>query len=122
MLLTLNGLIPRVDPTAYIQSSARIVGDVHIGAESSVWFNAVIRGDGHFVRIGARSNVQDNTTIHVTTGRNPTLVGDEVTIGHNVVLHGCSIGNRCLVGIGAIVLDRCVVGDDCLIGAGALLT
>jgi carbonic anhydrase/acetyltransferase-like protein (isoleucine patch superfamily) len=122
MLLTLNGIAPSVDPTAYVQSSAHIVGDVHIGAQSSVWFNAVIRGDGHYVRIGARTNVQDNATIHVTTARNPTLVGDDVTVGHNVVLHGCTVGSRCLIGIGAIVLDRCAIADDCLIGAGALLT
>jgi len=122
MLLALNGVAPSVDPTAYVHSSAHIIADVHIGAESSVWFNAVIRGDGYHVRIGARTNVQDNATVHVTTGRNPTLIGDDVTVGHNAVLHGCTLGSRCLIGIGAIVLDRCVIGDDCLIGAGALLT
>src|SRR5215470_8123240 len=117
MLLTLNGVGPSVDPSAYILSSACVVGDVQIGADSSVWFNAVIRGDGHHVRIGARTNVQDNATVHVTTARHPTLVGDDVTIGHNAVLHGCTIGHRCLIGIGAIVLDRCTIGDDCLIAA-----
>src|SRR5215813_14988851 len=122
MLLALNGVAPTVDPSAYIQSSARIVGDVHIGPASSVWFHAVIRGDGHHVRIGARSNVQDNATIHVTTARHPTVVGDDVTIGHNAVLHGCTVGSRCLIGIGAIVLDRCTIGDECVIGAGTLLT
>src|SRR5215470_10121826 len=122
MLLALNGVAPVVDPSAYVQSSARVIGDVHIGSESSVWFHAVIRGDGHHVRIGARTNIQDNATIHVTTARHPTLIGDDVTVGHNAVLHGCTIGSRCLIGIGAIVLDRCAIGDDCLIGAGALLT
>ena len=122
VLLSLNGWAPQIDPSAYIQSSARVIGDVHIGADSSVWFNAVIRGDGHHVRIGARTNVQDNATIHVTTGRHPTVLGDDVTVGHNAVLHGCTIGHRCLIGIGAIVLDRCLIGDGCLIGAGALLT
>ena len=122
MLLALDGVAPTVDPSAYIQSSARVVGDVHIGPSSSVWFHAVIRGDGHHVRIGARSNVQDNATIHVTTARHPTVIGDDVTIGHNAVLHGCTVGSRCLIGIGAIVLDRCVIGDECLIGAGTLVT
>ena len=122
MLIAHNGRAPRVAPTAYVHSSAHVIGDVQIGAESSVWFNAVIRGDVYHVRIGTRTNIQDNATVHVTNGRHATLVGDEVTVGHNAVLHGCTIGNRSLIGIGAIVLDRCAVGDDCLIGAGALLT
>ena len=122
MLITLNGVAPRVEASAYVQSSARLVGDVHIGPESSVWFFAVIRGDVEAVRIGARTNVQDNATIHVTGGRYGTVVGDDVTVGHNAVLHGCTVGARCLIGIGAIVLDHCVIGDDCMIGAGALLT
>jgi carbonic anhydrase/acetyltransferase-like protein (isoleucine patch superfamily) len=122
MLITLRTAAPQVDATAYVQASAQVIGDVHIGAESSIWFNVVLRGDVHHIRIGRRSNIQDNSTVHVTRDRHPTLIGDDVTVGHNVVLHGCTIGNRVLVGIGAIVIDRCVVGDDCLIGAGALLT
>jgi carbonic anhydrase/acetyltransferase-like protein (isoleucine patch superfamily) len=122
MLITLDDVTPRVDATAYVQTSARVIGDVHLGAESSVWFNAVLRGDVFPIRVGARSNIQDNSTLHVTTGRHATLVGDDVTVGHNVVLHGCTVGNRCLIGIGAIVLDRVRIGDDCMIGAGALLT
>jgi carbonic anhydrase/acetyltransferase-like protein (isoleucine patch superfamily) len=122
MLISHNGISPRVDPTAYVQSSARVIGDVRIGAQSSVWFNVVVRGDVFHVRIGARTNIQDNATVHVTGGRFPTLVGDDVTVGHGVILHGCTVGSRVLVGIGAIVLDRCEIGDDCLIGAGALLT
>jgi carbonic anhydrase/acetyltransferase-like protein (isoleucine patch superfamily) len=122
MVITLGDLTPDIDPSAYVQSSARVIGDVRIGADSSVWFNAVIRADVQVVRIGARTNLQDNATVHVTRGRHATLIGDEVTVGHNAVLHGCTIGDRCLIGIGAIVLDRCAIGDDCLIGAGALLT
>jgi carbonic anhydrase/acetyltransferase-like protein (isoleucine patch superfamily) len=122
MLLPFNNIAPQVDLTAYVQSSARVIGDVHLGADASVWFNVVIRADVHHVRIGCRTNVQDNSTIHVTRGRWPTIVGEDVTIGHGVILHGCTIGNRCLIGIGAIVLDGCEVGDECLIGAGALLT
>ena len=122
MLVALGATAPHVDPSAYVHASAWVVGDVHIGPESSVWFNAVIRGDVHSVRIGARTNIQDNATVHVTNGRHATQVGDDVTVGHNAVLHGCTVGNRCLIGIGAIVLDRCTIGDDCLIGAAALLT
>jgi carbonic anhydrase/acetyltransferase-like protein (isoleucine patch superfamily) len=122
MLIAHNGVTPRIDPAAYVHSSAQIIGDVHVGAQSSVWFNAVIRGDVFYVRIGERTNVQDNSTIHVTTDRWPTIVGDDATIGHNAVLHGCRIGNRCLIGIGAIVLDGCEVADDCIVAAGSLLT
>jgi carbonic anhydrase/acetyltransferase-like protein (isoleucine patch superfamily) len=122
MLIPHDGNTPDVDETAYVHSSAQVIGDVRIGAQSSVWFNAVIRGDVFPVRIGARTNVQDNSTIHVTTGTWPTIVGDDVTIGHNVVLHGCSIGNRCLIGIGAIVLDGSEIGDDCIVAAGSLVT
>jgi carbonic anhydrase/acetyltransferase-like protein (isoleucine patch superfamily) len=122
MLISHDGIRPRVDPSAYVHSSAQVIGDVHIGPQSSVWFNAVIRGDVFHVRIGARTNVQDNSTIHVTTSRWATIVGDDVTIGHNVVLHGCTIGNRCLIGIGAIVLDGCEIGDDCIVAAGSVLT
>jgi carbonic anhydrase/acetyltransferase-like protein (isoleucine patch superfamily) len=121
MLISLDGVAPRVDPSAYVQSTARVIGDVEIGAESSVWFHTVVRGDVHNIRIGARSNVQDNSTVHVTSGRFPTLIGDDVTIGHGVILHGCTIGDRCLIGIGAIVLDRCEIGPEAMVGAGALL-
>jgi carbonic anhydrase/acetyltransferase-like protein (isoleucine patch superfamily) len=122
MLLPFNGTAPQIDPTAYVQSSARVIGDVHLGAHASIWFQTVVRADVHHIRIGSRSNIQDSSTIHVTSGVWPTIVGDDVTVGHGVILHGCTIGNRCLVGIGAIVLDGCVIGDECLIGAGALLT
>jgi len=122
MLIAHEGIRPQIDPTAYVQASAQLIGDVHLGPEASAWFNVVLRGDGFHIRIGARSNVQDNSTIHVATGRHPTLVGEDVTIGHNVVLHGCTVGNRALIGIGAIVLDRCIIGDDGMIAAGSLLT
>ena len=122
MLITLPGATPQVDPTAYVHSSAVVIGDVHLGADSSAWFHTVIRGDVHPIRIGRRTNIQDNATVHVTRDRHATRIGDDVTVGHNAVLHGCTIGDRCLIGIAAVVLDRCVVGDECLIGAGALLT
>ena len=122
MLIPLDDTAPQVDSTAYVQASARVIGDVRIGAHSSVWFNVVVRGDVHHIRIGARTNIQDNSTVHVTAGRFPTLIGDDVTVGHGVVLHGCTIGDRCLIGSGAIVLDRCEIGPDAMVGAGALLT
>ena len=122
MLIALGDLAPSSTRAPTCIRARDVIGDVHIGAESSVWFHAVMRGDVHRIRIGARTNIQDNATIHVTHDRHATLVGDDVTVGHNAVLHGCTVGARCLIGIGAIVLDRCVIGDDCLIGAGALLT
>jgi len=122
MLFSYQGREPTVDPTAYIQSTARVVGDVVIGAQSSLWFQVVVRGDVNSVRIGARSNVQDLTVIHVTRDRYPTQIGDDVTIGHRAVVHGCTVGNRSLIGIGAIVMDGVVIEDDCLIGAGSLVT
>ncbi|MCX8071454.1 MAG: gamma carbonic anhydrase family protein [Candidatus Binatia bacterium] len=122
MLVPFNGTAPQVDPSAWVHPAAQIIGDVVIGPESSVWPYVVIRGDVHYVRIGARTNIQDAVVIHVTTARWPALVGDDVTVGHRAVLHGCTIGNGCLIGIGAIVLDGVEVGDHCLVGAGALLT
>jgi carbonic anhydrase/acetyltransferase-like protein (isoleucine patch superfamily) len=122
VLIALNGVTPEVHPTAYVHSSAQVIGDVHIGEESSLWFNVVARGDVYHIRIGARTNIQDNSTLHVTAGQWPTIIGDEVTVGHGVILHGCTVGNRCLIGIGAVVLDRCRIGEDCMVGAGALLT
>ncbi|MDX2170078.1 MAG: gamma carbonic anhydrase family protein [Deltaproteobacteria bacterium] len=122
MLIGLDGIAPRLAPTAYVQATAQVIGDVELADDASVWFHSVLRGDGFPIRIGARSNIQDNSTLHVATGRHATVVGADVTVGHNVVLHACTIGDRCLIGIGAIVLDRCLVGDDCMIGAGALLT
>ena len=121
MLIAVNGHHPQVDASAYVQGSAQLIGDVVLGAQSSVWFNVVIRGDVHPVRIGARTNVQDNSTIHVTGGRWATLLGDDVTVGHGVILHGCRIGSRCLIGIGSIVLDDVEMGDDCFVAAGALV-
>lgn len=121
MLIAHDGIGPQIHPSAWVQTSAQVIGHVHIGAESSVWFNSVLRGDVFHIRIGARTSIQDNSTVHVTTGRHATLVGDDVTVGHNVVLHGCTVGHRCLIGIGAIVLDRCQIGDDCIVGAGSLV-
>jgi carbonic anhydrase/acetyltransferase-like protein (isoleucine patch superfamily) len=94
---------------------------VEIGADSSVWFGAVVRGDVNPIRVGARTNVQDHSILHVTGGTHPTSVGDDVTLGHRVTLHGCTVKDRCLIGIGAVVLDGAVVGEDAMVGAGSLV-
>ncbi len=122
MLHQFGGMSPDIDSTVFCVESADVVGDVRIEADSSVWYQVVIRGDVNYIRIGKRTNVQDGTVIHVTNRTNPTIIGDDVTIGHNATLHGCTIGNRCLIGMGAVVLDGVEVGDDVMIGAGALVT
>lgn len=122
MIIEYNGISPTIDETAYVQKSAQVIGDVHVGPESSIWFNSVIRGDVCYVRIGERVNIQDNATIHVFSGGTPTILGEGVSIAHNVVVHACTIGCFTLVGIGAIVLDGCEIGSECLVGAGAVVT
>ena len=121
MLRPYRGVRPTVDPTAYIDASAQVIGQVTIGAESSVWMNVVIRGDVHWIRIGARTNLQDGTIVHVMRGTHPTLVGDDVTVGHGAIVHGCTIADRCLIGMGAILLNGCRVGEDSIVAAGTLL-
>jgi gamma-carbonic anhydrase len=116
-----DGRAPRLHPSVYVAETGVVVGDVEIGEGSSVWFGAIVRGDVHHVRIGARTNLQDQTVVHVTGGKHPTIVGDDVTVGHRVVLHGCTVHDRCLVGIGAIVLDGAVLEPDSMVGAGALV-
>jgi carbonic anhydrase/acetyltransferase-like protein (isoleucine patch superfamily) len=120
-LRAFGGVAPRIDPSAFLATGCVVVGDVELGPGSSVWFGAVIRGDIHFIRIGARTNIQDQAVVHVTGGTHPTVIGDEVTVGHGAVLHGCTIKDRCLIGIGAIVLDGAVVGEEAMVGAGALV-
>jgi len=112
---------PRIDASAFVEESAHIIGDVEIGRDSSVWFNAVIRGDVNFIRIGERTNIQDGCVLHVTKGTHPLTLGNDITVGHAVTLHGCIIRDRCLIGMGAIVLDGADVGEDSIIGAGALV-
>ena len=113
--------MPRVHPTAYIDESAQVIGDVEIGEESSVWMAVVIRGDLHRIRIGRRSNVQDGTVVHVMKETHATTIGDEVTIGHAAVIHGCTIEDRCLIGMGAILLNGAHVGRDSIVAAGSLV-
>jgi carbonic anhydrase/acetyltransferase-like protein (isoleucine patch superfamily) len=122
MLRPYRGRLPKVHPTAYVDQSAQVVGDVEIGADSSVWMNTVVRGDVNFIRIGARSNVQDGTIVHVMHDMHPTRIGDDVTIGHAAIVHGCTIGDRVLIGMGATLLNGATVGEDSIVAAGTLLT
>jgi carbonic anhydrase/acetyltransferase-like protein (isoleucine patch superfamily) len=116
------GIAPALGPRVYIAPNATVIGDCTVGEETSIWFGAVLRGDVYPIRIGARSNIQDNAVVHITAGTHATTLGDEVTVGHGAIIHGCTIGNRVLIGMGSIVLDGAQVGDECLIGAGALVT
>lgn len=112
---------PQFDETVFVAPSADLIGDVILGSDSSAWFNATIRGDVNYIRIGERSNVQDNACIHVMNQTGPTVIGDDVTIGHNAMVHGCTIGDRVLIGIHATILDKVVVPDDVIIAAGSLV-
>jgi carbonic anhydrase/acetyltransferase-like protein (isoleucine patch superfamily) len=122
MLRPFRGRMPVVHPTAFVDDTAQIIGDVEIGAESSVWMNVVVRGDVHRIRIGDRSNVQDGTIVHAMKNQYATTIGHDVTIAHAAVVHGCTIRDRVLVGIGAIVLNGAEIGEDSIVAAGALVT
>jgi gamma-carbonic anhydrase len=113
---------PDVHPTAFVDLSAQVIGDVSVGEASSIWMNVVVRGDVHRIRIGRRTNIQDGTVVHVMRGTHPTTIGDEVTIGHGALIHGCTIEPRCLIGMGAIVLNGAVIGADAIVAAGTLIT
>ncbi len=117
-----KGISPRLHPSALVLEGATVIGDVELGEDCSVWPGTVVRGDVCHVRVGARTNLQDGVVVHVTTDVHPTIVGEDVTVGHRAVLHGCTIRDRCLIGIGAVVLDGAVVGPDALVGAGTLVT
>lgn len=116
-----RGIIPKIDKSVFLAEGARVIGDVEIGADSSIWFNAVVRGDVHWIRIGARTNVQDNCVLHVTHQRYPLQVGSDVTVGHSAVLHGCTVEDCCLIGMGAIVLDNARIHSHSLVAAGSLV-
>ena len=126
-IITLNGKTPRIHETAFVAPGCRIIGDVEIGAEASIWYNCVIRADVNFIRIGARSNVQDGTVIHCDSdlpGRAgyPTIIEEDALVGHMAMLHGCTIGRNALVGLGSIVMDGCVLEDNAMLAAGGMLT
>ena len=121
-LYPFEGKLPAVDPTAWIAPTAAVIGDVTIGAGSNVWYHCVLRGDTNFIRIGAGTNIQDGTIIHVNRAAEATIIGDHVTVGHAAIIHACTIGDESLIGIGAIVLNGAKIGKNCLVGAGALVT
>jgi carbonic anhydrase/acetyltransferase-like protein (isoleucine patch superfamily) len=122
MIQSFQNLSPKIHESAFVADDAIIIGDVEIGAESSVWFGSILRGDVNHIRIGARTNVQDGSIIHVSRKTHPTILEDEVTLGHRVTLHGCHIETGCLIGIGAIILDGVRVGRNSLVAAGSLVT
>src|SRR4051812_30117959 len=117
-----NNIHPKIHETAFIADDAVVIGDIEIGEHSSVWFGSVVRGDVNYIRVGARTNIQDLTVIHVSSNTHPTVLEDEITVGHRVVLHGCHVESGCLIGIGAILLDGVRIGRNSLVAAGSLLT
>ncbi|MER3430294.1 MAG: gamma carbonic anhydrase family protein [Blastocatellia bacterium] len=121
MIYRFNGKTPKINESAFIATGATIVGDVEIADDASIWFGSVLRGDVNFIRIGARTNIQDQTIIHVSSEGLPTIIAEEVTVGHRVTLHACSVERGCLIGMGAILMDGVRVGSESLIAAGTLV-
>jgi carbonic anhydrase/acetyltransferase-like protein (isoleucine patch superfamily) len=117
-----NGKHPVIPSDCYVAENATIVGDVTLGEQCSVWFNAVIRGDVHFIKIGNKVNIQDGAIVHCTYQKHPTIIGNNVSIGHNAIVHGCTIKDNVLIGMGAIVMDNCVVESNSIVAAGAVVT
>ncbi|QPJ64949.1 MAG: gamma carbonic anhydrase family protein [Candidatus Nitrohelix vancouverensis] len=122
MIHTYKDKTPILHPSVFLADGACVIGDVEMQEWSSVWFNAVVRGDVHYIRIGKRTNIQDGCVLHVSRGKYPLILGDDITVGHNVTLHACTIKDRCLIGMGAVVMDGAVVGEDAIVGAGSLVT
>jgi carbonic anhydrase/acetyltransferase-like protein (isoleucine patch superfamily) len=120
-LFPYKNFYPKISPNVFLAPGAKIIGDVEILEDSSVWYNTVVRGDINYIRIGSMTNVQDNAVLHVT-GKNPLIIGNKVTIGHSAVLHGCTIKDFCLIGMGGIILDNAVIEEKTMIAAGALVT
>ncbi len=124
------GMLPKMDKKdIWVAPTGTVIGDVEMGEDVSVWFGAVVRGDVHYIKIGDRSNIQDNSVVHVThykkadkSDGQPTIIGSDVTVGHNVILHGCTIEDACLIGMGSIIIDGAVIGKESIVGAGALVT
>src|ERR1700761_7512842 len=121
-IFALDGITPKIAPDAFIAPGAAVIGDVEIGSETGIWFHCLVRGDINIVRIGARTNIQDGSIIHVDSGEFSTHIGDDVTVGHNAVIHACTLKNRAFVGIGATVLDGAVIEEGGMLAAGGLLT
>ena len=121
LIASILGHTPHIPATAFVAPTATVVGDVVLGEESSVWYGAVLRGDVGAIRVGRRSNIQDQSILHLTRGGTPVEVGEEVTVGHRVIVHGARVEDRCLVGMGSVLLDGCVIGEESLVGAGSVV-
>ncbi|KGO91054.1 gamma carbonic anhydrase family protein [Flavobacterium subsaxonicum] len=117
-----NGKYPQIPEDCFVAENATIVGDVTFGSECSIWFNAVVRGDVNFIKTGNKVNIQDGAVIHCTYQKHPTIIGNNVSIGHNAIVHGCTVKDNVLIGMGAIVMDNCVIESNCIIAAGAVVT
>ncbi|MFP9100931.1 gamma carbonic anhydrase family protein [Flavobacterium sp. RHBU_24] len=122
LIKEVRGKYPQIPEDCYVAENATIIGDVTLGKECSVWFNAVLRGDVHFIKIGSKVNIQDGAIIHCTYQKHPTTIGNNVSIGHNAIVHGCTVHDNVLIGMGAIVMDNCVIESNCIIAAGAVVT
>jgi len=120
-ILPYNGILPKMSDGVFLAPGAWVIGDVTIGTRSSIWFNTVVRGDEHYIRIGEETNIQDNSTLHVTGGKYPLEIGSRVTIGHRAIVHGCVVEDDCLIGMGAIIMDGAVVQSNSIIAAGAVV-
>ena len=117
-----NGKYPQIPADCFVAENATVVGDVTLGAECSIWFNAVVRGDVHFIKVGNKVNIQDGAVIHCTYLKHPTIIGNNVSIGHNAIVHGCTIHDNVLIGMGSIVMDGCVIESNSIIAAGSVVT
>lgn len=121
MIRKLKGVVPQIHKDAFVAESADVIGDVEIGEGTSIWYGAVLRGDIEDIKIGKFSNIQDNATVHTETGI-PTRIGDYTVVGHNAIIHGCTVGSNSLIGMGSTILNRAVIGNNCIIGAGTVVT
>ena len=121
MIKKFKNIQPQLGRNVYISENAVVIGDVTLGDEVNIWFGSILRGDMHYIKIGNRSNIQDNAVVHVTTAVSPTNIGSGVTVGHGAILHGCTIEDDCMIGMGAVVMDDAVIGSSSLVGAGALI-
>jgi len=122
IIKSLLGKTPKIPDDCFVAQNATIIGEVTFGQDCSVWFNAVVRGDVNFIKIGNKVNIQDGAIIHCTYQKHPTIIGNNVSIGHNAIVHGCTVHDNVLIGMGAIVMDNCVIGSNSIIAAGAVLT
>lgn len=122
LILPFKDIHPKIHDTAFIADDVHVIGDVEIGEDANIWFGSTLRGDVSYIRIGARTNIQDMTMIHVSSNFGPTIIGEEVTVGHRVTLHGCHVERQCLIGMGAILMDEARIGEQSIIGAGSLVS